>query len=92
MSALPHSEAAFETVIEAHLLQNGYGAIDRDGFDRERAIFPDETLAFIRKTQPAEWAAPAGVHVAVLPSVALLTGMHATVVTAPAMRDIMVAG
>jgi hypothetical protein len=35
-----HSEAAFETVIEAHLLANGYIAVDRAGFDRERAIFP----------------------------------------------------
>jgi type I restriction enzyme, R subunit len=33
-----HSETAFETVIEAHLLQNGYVTVPRDGFDRERAI------------------------------------------------------
>ncbi len=32
------NEAAFETVIEAHLLQNGYVTVPRDGFDRERAI------------------------------------------------------
>jgi len=35
-----HSEAAFETVIEANLLANGYVSVDRDSFDRERAIFP----------------------------------------------------
>jgi hypothetical protein len=35
-----HSEAAFETVIAAQLLANGYVALNRDGFDRERAIFP----------------------------------------------------
>lgn len=29
-------EAAFETVIEAHLLQNGYLPVAREGFDRER--------------------------------------------------------
>jgi type I restriction enzyme R subunit len=51
-----HSEAAFETVIEAHLLQNGYAPIARDCFDRERAIFPDTVLGFIRETQPKEWA------------------------------------
>ena len=51
-----HSEAAFETVIEAHLLQNGYVGISREGFDRERAIFPEAVLAFIHETQPKEWA------------------------------------
>ena len=40
MSTSQHSEAAFETVIEAHLLQNGYVSIPREGFDRDRAIFP----------------------------------------------------
>jgi len=50
------NEAAFETVIEAHLLQNGYVSIPREGFDRDCAIFPDTVLAFIRETQPVEWA------------------------------------
>ena len=56
MSQGRHSEAAFETVIEAHLLENGYVPIDREGFDRERAIFPETVLAFICETQPKEWA------------------------------------
>ena len=30
----PTSEAAFETVIEAHLLANGYVPVPGDGFDR----------------------------------------------------------
>jgi type I restriction enzyme R subunit len=51
-----HSEAAFETVIEAHLLANGYVTLNRAGFDRERAIFPETVLAFIRTTQPKAWA------------------------------------
>ncbi|HXO41013.1 MAG TPA: type I restriction endonuclease [Thermoanaerobaculia bacterium] len=51
-----HSEAAFETIIEAHLLANGYVPVDRAGFDRTRAIFPETTLAFIRETQPREYA------------------------------------
>jgi len=42
-----HSEAAFETVIEAHLLTNGYAPVAPEGFDRERAIFPETVLAFI---------------------------------------------
>ena len=49
-------EQAFETVIEAHLVANQYGAIAGDGFDRERAIFPDTVLAFIREAQPNAWA------------------------------------
>ena len=56
MSQGRHSEAAFETVIEAHLLENGYVPIDREGFDRELAIFPETVLVFIRETQPKEWA------------------------------------
>ena len=50
------SEAAFETVIEAHLLDNGYVPVAGEGFDRDRAIFPETALAFIRETQPREWA------------------------------------
>ena len=57
-----HSEAAFETVIEAHLLQNGYVPVAREGFDRERAIFPETILAFIRDTQPKEWAKLEALH------------------------------
>ena len=52
----PTSEAAFETVIETHLLDNGYAPLSGDGIDRERAIFPDAALGFIRETQPREWA------------------------------------
>ena len=50
------TEAAFETVIETHLLENGYVRIAGEAFDRVRAIFPAEALAFIRETQPNEWA------------------------------------
>src|SRR5712692_6178525 len=57
-----HSEAAFETVIEAQLLANGYVSVDRDGFDRKRAIFPETVLAFIRETQPKEWAKLEALH------------------------------
>lgn len=50
-----HSEAAFETAIEEHLLDNGYVTIVPKGFDRERAIFPEVVLDFIRETQRKEW-------------------------------------
>ena len=51
----PTGEAAFETVIEAHLLAHGCVAVPGAGFDRERAVFPDTALAFVRETQPKEW-------------------------------------
>lgn len=55
-------EQAFETVIESHLMSNGYVTIDRDSFDRERAIFAQSVLAFIRETQPQEWAKLEALH------------------------------
>jgi type I restriction enzyme R subunit len=57
-----HSEAAFETVIEQHLLAHGYVSVSRDGFDRGRAIFPGVVLDFIRETQPKEWAKLEALH------------------------------
>lgn len=62
MSTPRHSEAAFETVIEHHLLGHGYVAVSRDGFDRERAIFPSVVLDFIKDTQPKEWAKLEALH------------------------------
>ena len=56
-----HSEAAFETVIEAHLLANGYQKATGD-FDPVRAIFPADVLAFIQATQPKEWAKLEALH------------------------------
>ena len=62
-SEMKHTgEQAFETVIEAHLLANGHVSIAGDGFDRERAIFPETVLAFIRETQPREWAKLESLH------------------------------
>lgn len=55
-------EKAFETAIEAHLLANGYVAVDGNGFDREKAIFPETVLAFIRATQSNEWAKLEALH------------------------------
>ena len=62
MSQGRHSEAAFETVIEAHLLENGYVPVAPEGFDRDRAIFPETVLAFIRETQPKAWAKLEALH------------------------------
>ena len=56
------TETAFETVIETHLLANGYVSGAAGGFDRDRAIFRDVVLAFIRDTQPKEWARLEALH------------------------------
>ena len=55
-------EISFESVIETHLLANGYAGIDRAGFNRERAIFPSVVLDFIRETQPKEWEKLEALH------------------------------
>lgn len=53
----PHTkEAAYESVIENHLLQNGYVSLPSNTFDRERAIFGAPLLDFIRTSQPKAWA------------------------------------
>ncbi|MCB9895683.1 MAG: type I restriction endonuclease subunit R [Planctomycetes bacterium] len=49
-------EEHFENAIEHTLLsKGGYTAGDKDKFDKARAIFPEDVLAFVQKTQPKEW-------------------------------------
>ena len=51
-----HTEAAFESAIEEHLVSSGgYVRGDRDAFDRERCIHAGIFLAFVQETQPKEW-------------------------------------
>ena len=57
-----HTEGAFESVIESHLLGNGYVSVDKAAYDPERAVFPEVVLAFIRDTQPKEWAKLEALH------------------------------
>ena len=62
VTSLPiHIEAAFESVIEESLLGHGYHRIICP-FNVERAIFPDEVIAFIQTTQPNEWAKLEALH------------------------------
>lgn len=56
------AEIAFEIAIERHLLGHGFVSVDKDGFDRERAIFPEVVLGFICETQPKEWAKLEALH------------------------------
>lgn len=62
MKGARHSEAAFETVIETHLLGQGYVSVKPETFDKARALFPGEVLAFIQETQPKEWARLSSLH------------------------------
>ena len=56
------SEAAFETAIESVLLTDGYHTVPSAAYDRERAIFPDEVLEFIRTTQAKQWEKLQSLH------------------------------
>lgn len=62
MNHARHSEGAFETVIETTMLANGAVPQPAAGFDRDRAIFPETVLEFIRATQPKEWRALEALH------------------------------
>lgn len=62
MNHARHSEGAFETIIEATMLANGSVPEPASGFDRDRAIFPETVLSFIRDTQPKEWKALEALH------------------------------
>jgi type I restriction enzyme R subunit len=57
-----HSEGAFKTVIDHHLLTPGYIATAREGFDRKRAVFPSVVFDFIRDTHPKKWTKLEALH------------------------------
>lgn len=51
-----HTEMAFESAIEDHLLTRaGYIKGDKDSFNPERGLDPTILLAFIKETQQKEW-------------------------------------
>ena len=58
MSTL-HKEFNFEDEICAHLAGNGWLYAEDDGakYDRARALFPDDLVAWIKDTQPKAWEA-----------------------------------
>ena len=57
-----HGESSFESVIEAHLLDHGCVDADKADYDSAFALFPATALAFIRDTQPKEWAKLEALH------------------------------
>ncbi len=56
------NEQAFETTVESMLLVGGWRAANLDEWDTERALFPARALAFLRETQPEQWAAMDRLH------------------------------
>ena len=56
------TEQAFESTVESMLLDAGWRAGDLGEWDVDRALFPARAVAFIRDTQPDEWARMAGLH------------------------------
>ncbi len=57
-----HTEQAFESTVESMLLGAGWRAGDLGEWDVDRALFPARAVAFIRETQPEQWARMAGLH------------------------------
>jgi type I restriction enzyme, R subunit len=66
------TEAAFETAIEESLLANGYTTVNRSGYDKERALFPNIVLDFIKSTQPVTWGRLESLHGDKTPDLVLL--------------------
>lgn len=59
-----HKEVAFEEGICAHLGASGWlyepGAADR--YDRARALFPEDLVAWVKESQPKAWEALETAH------------------------------
>ncbi|HUP82495.1 MAG TPA: DEAD/DEAH box helicase family protein [Pirellula sp.] len=59
-----HTEINFENAICGHLANHGW--LDADGdasrYDRARALFPDDVLAWLRESQPDAWEAATKSH------------------------------
>ena len=69
-----HNEASFEAVIEAHLLAHGYEPVTPSTYHPGHSFFPSIALAFIRASQPKEWAK--------------LEALHGTNTEATALKDL----
>ena len=54
-----HTEIRFEEAIEEFLLKSeaGYQKGDPQKFDIDKALFPEDTIAFIQTTQKKNWKA-----------------------------------
>ena len=54
-----HTEINFENAICEHLANHGWLYVDGDAsrYDRARALFPDDVIAWLRESQPDNWEA-----------------------------------
>lgn len=53
-----HRERAFEAALEESLVDaGGYGRRLATAYDATRALFPEDTVGFVRETQPDAWSA-----------------------------------
>ena len=50
-----HTEAAFESNIEAHLITHGWHRLDPKGYDRKLGLFGDEVVSYVAASQPKAW-------------------------------------
>ncbi len=50
-----YNEQTFEAYIES-AMQSGWTTVANSAFDAAHALFPEELIAFLRKSQPALWA------------------------------------
>lgn len=68
-----HTEINFENEIGHYLADHGwlYSPSD-DGYDRARALFPEDVIAWVQATQPTEWAAIEKNHGAAAPATLLV--------------------
>jgi type I restriction enzyme R subunit len=57
-----HNEASFESVLEAHLLAHGYERVAPLTYHSGHSLFPSIALAFVRESQPKEWAKLEALH------------------------------
>ena len=59
-----HKEATFENEICAHLAANGwlYAEGDAAQYDRARALYPDDAIAWVESAYPKDWAALVKAH------------------------------
>ena len=55
-----HTEKVFEDELTEHLAAHGWSIRthlkDATSYSRELALFPDDLVAFVKETQPVEWA------------------------------------
>src|SRR5580693_1647530 len=68
------TEQAFETYVEEILLKRGgWKSGSNADWDKERALFPEQVLAFIQDTQPKLWSEMKALHAAGLEALLLGT-------------------